>query len=144
MLNQLSIATVVIVFSVVLQSSFLGLIHFYFDKLRDDNKTPIGATHAITLLIVSALWLVVGIAVAIWSWAGLFYWLCGLPSVEESIYFATVAFTTLGFGDSVLSPEWRLLSGLAAVHGLILFGLTTAFLADIIFQIRGLQRSNSQ
>jgi hypothetical protein len=30
-----------------------------------------------------------------------------LPSFEESLYFSTVTFTTVGYGDIVLGPEWR-------------------------------------
>ncbi len=138
--NQLLLATLVIVFSVVLQSIMFGVIHHFLDRARNHLIAPLRMPMAVFMLVASALWLVVGIAVSIWTWAGLFYVLSDLPTVETSIYFATVAFTTLGFGDIVLDQQWRLLSGLAAVNGLILFGLTTAFLADIVFQIRALHR----
>ena len=41
-------------------------------------------------------------------------------------------FTTLGFGDIILDKPYRLMSGLLAADGLILFGLTTAFLIEFI------------
>ena len=53
-------------------------------------------------------------------------------SFEESLYFSSVAFTTLGFGDITLGPEWRLLSGVMAANGLIVFSLTTAFLIELM------------
>jgi hypothetical protein len=43
-----------------------------------------------------------------------------------------VSFTTLGFGDVTLPHDWRLLSGIIAANGLILFGLNTAFLIEIL------------
>lgn len=43
-----------------------------------------------------------------------------------------VTFTTLGYGDIVLGPEWRLLSGIEAINGIVLFGWSTAFLFAIV------------
>ena len=97
--NQLLLATLVIVFSVVLQSIMFGVIHHFLDRARNHLIAPLRMPMAVFMLVASALWLVVGIAVSIWTWAGLFYVLSDLPTVETSIYFATVAFTTLGFGD---------------------------------------------
>ena len=51
---------------------------------------------------------------------------------ESSMYFSLVAFTTLGFGDILLPQEWRLLGGMAAANGLLLFGLLTAILVETL------------
>ena len=37
-------------------------------------------------------------------------------------------FTTLGYGDIVMSPAWRLLGPLEAVAGMLMFGVSTALL----------------
>ena len=62
---------------------------------------------------------------------------------EASVYFSLVAFTTLGFGDVLLPVEWRLLGGLAAANGLLIFGLLTAMLVETLRQIRTRQRGGS-
>ncbi len=61
---------------------------------------------------------------------------------EPARYFSVVSFTTLGFGDIVLAAEWRLLSGLSAANGLLVFGLSTAFLVEFLTRLRQAQ-SNS-
>jgi hypothetical protein len=48
--------------------------------------------------------------------------------IEEALYFSTVSFSTIGFGDVVLSPEWRMFSSLEGINGFLLIGWSTAYL----------------
>lgn len=70
----------------------------------------------------------------IWSWAGLYLLrdCAPLTNIAEAVYFATVTYTTLGYGDITLDPSCRMLSGVEAANGLILFGWTTAFIFEVI------------
>jgi len=44
-----------------------------------------------------------------------------------------VTFTTLGYGDITLpEQEWRMLSGIEALNGILLVGWTTAFLFAVV------------
>jgi len=87
---------------------------------------------AVYLLSLSTLWLLAALSIAIWIWAGFFQLLQCFETLEESLYFSMVAFTTLGFGDVTLPQEWRILSGMIAANGLVLFGLNTAFLFEVL------------
>ena len=80
------------------------------------------------------------IAAAVWLWTVAFHRLGVFANVEEATYFALVSFTTLGFGDILLPLEWRLLGGVAAANGLLLFGLLTAILVETIRGVRLNQR----
>ena len=51
---------------------------------------------------------------------------------EEAVYFSFVTFTTVGFGDVVLTPGVRLLSGIEALNGIILVGWSTALLFAVV------------
>lgn len=75
--------------------------------------------------------------VIIWLWAGLFMAMqCSpLQSFSETLYFATVAYTTIGFGDIVLGESCRMLSGISGADGTILFGWTAAFIFEVVGQI---------
>lgn len=70
----------------------------------------------------------------IWGWAGLYLLRACQPltDIAEAVYFATVTYTTLGYGDITLEPSCRMLSGIEAANGLILFGWTTAFIFEVI------------
>jgi voltage-gated potassium channel len=57
-----------------------------------------------------------------------------LDSFDKAVYFSVVTFTTLGYGDiTLIDSEWRVLSGMEALNGILLVGWTTAFLF-VIFQ----------
>ncbi|HEX8817585.1 MAG TPA: ion channel, partial [Terriglobales bacterium] len=47
-------------------------------------------------------------------------------------YHSAVNFTTLGYGDMLLSPHWRMLGPLEAATGMLMFGVSTAQVFTII------------
>jgi hypothetical protein len=59
-------------------------------------------------------------------WAATYVALGAISTFEQALYFSTVTFTTLGFGDITLAQDWRLLSSFQAANGTILFGWSTA------------------
>ncbi len=68
----------------------------------------------------------------IWLYA-VFYWLMGLlPTLEQSLYFSTSAYSTVGETGAILPKAWRIVGVLEAVNGMLLIGWTTAFLFQIL------------
>ncbi len=55
-----------------------------------------------------------------------------LQTFETAVYFSLVTFTTLGYGDITLGPQWRILSGIEAMNGILLVGWTTALLFAVV------------
>lgn len=48
------------------------------------------------------------------------------------MYFSLVSFTTLGYGDVTLNPQWELLGPMEAMAGITVIGLSTAILFAVI------------
>jgi hypothetical protein len=56
-----------------------------------------------------------------------------LDTYEKAAYFSFVTYTTVGYGDVTLSTqEWRLLSGIEAMNGILLAGWSTALLFVVV------------
>jgi hypothetical protein len=55
---------------------------------------------------------------------------------EEALYFSTVTFSSIGYGDVVLSPRWRLLSSIEGANGVILFAWSTTFLFGVTTRLK--------
>lgn len=73
------------------------------------------------------------IEIIVWAYAYLALLPSGeLASFEESVYFSFVTFTTLGYGDITLAENWRLLSGIEALNGIMLVGWSTAMLFAVV------------
>jgi Ion channel len=65
-------------------------------------------------------------------WAA-FYVLNGLfDNFETSLYFSLNTYSTVGYGDVLLPGRWRVLGTIEAISGVLLCGLSTAFLFAII------------
>jgi len=79
-------------------------------------------------------------------WAG-FYYMKGLfTEFETALYFSLTCYTTIGFGDVVLPQKWRLLAPLEGISGVLLCGVSTAFVFAVIntlFQMRIKRASES-
>ncbi|MEM8813477.1 MAG: potassium channel family protein [Pseudomonadota bacterium] len=86
-------------------------------------------------VIIVVLWLFLLHTAEVWLWAACYLVLTDLPDFETALYFSTVSFTTLGYGDVVLAEDWRLLSALQAANGILLFGWSTAFLFAVVRRV---------
>lgn len=62
-----------------------------------------------------------------------------LDDFRTALYFSASSYSTLGFGDVVLSPDWRLFSAFEGVTGLILIGWSSAFLLSVTSRLRVLE-----
>lgn len=87
-------------------------------------------------LVVLALLLMLAHIIEMWMWAWTFMRLDLFDGWQQALYFSAVSYTTLGFGDVLLPEEWGLLSGAAAANGLLLFGLSAAFMVEASAKLR--------
>jgi hypothetical protein len=65
-------------------------------------------------------------------WAVLFIVTGAFRDFRVAYYHSAVNYTTLGYGDIVMSPAWRLLGPLEAANGMLMFGVTTAMVFAVI------------
>ena len=89
----------------------------------------------LALLALAVLVLVFAHTVQIWAWAVSFLAITELPDLSTSFYFATVTYTTLGYGDIVLGPGARIVATFCAITGLLTFGISTAFLMGVLTRV---------
>lgn len=87
------------------------------------------------LLTVVLLVLVAGNLVQMAIWAGLFLAYGEFQDYATAFYHSVVNFSTLGYGDVVMSEKRRLVGSLEAVNGVLMFGLTTSILFLILSEL---------
>lgn len=118
--------------AVVIHVMGLYLIRLRFDRVliqASQRRMKIiallfmaGTTVSVTLLH--------GLEATIWALG--FRWLHALPDRKSALLYSLGAMTTFGHSGMSLEPHWELMGALEALNGLILFGLSTAFLYAII------------
>ena len=80
---------------------------------------------AIALALVAHL-----IEIAVWA---VLFVMCGeFADFGTAFYHSAVNYTTLGYGDVLMSASWRLLGHLEAANGVLLFGVSTAMVFAIM------------
>ncbi|MBC7768246.1 MAG: two pore domain potassium channel family protein [Phycisphaerales bacterium] len=77
--------------------------------------------------------------VEIWLYALAYLLLGAAVDFETALYFSTVTFASLGYGDIVLSRDWRLFGAIEAANGVILFAWSTAFLLSVMARLKTLE-----
>ena len=68
-------------------------------------------------------------------WAEAFEFLGAMPDHKSAMLYSLSAMTTYGHASLYLKPEWQLMGALEALNGMLLFGLTTAFLFAMIQRV---------
>lgn len=72
--------------------------------------------------------LVIGNIAQVAIWALLYLFLGEFSKFGDAIYHSAVNFTTLGYGDIIMSEKHRLLGPLEAINGVLMIGVSTAVL----------------
>lgn len=98
------------------------------------HAAPIGhgLLRGVAPLIVATVALLVGTLLQFALWGGLFLWLGEFAQPCDAIYHSAVNFTSLGYGDIVMSRERRLLGPLEAANGMLMLGMSAAALMAIV------------
>jgi len=139
MLLELSVAALIMSTCVVIHIA--GLLSLVDRLLRQKHwiKQNVGFRHYTPLLTVIFA-VVTGLHVLeACIWAVFYCWHQLFPNAETALYFSLGSYTTIGYGDVVLPEKWRLLGTLEGITGVLLCGLSTAFIFAVVnalFKIR--------
>jgi hypothetical protein len=93
-------------------------------------------------LVRIASWAVFLHLLQIVVWALFYVWRGAMPDFQTAAYFSAVTYTTTGYGDLVLPPEWRLVGGVEALTGILMCGLSTGMFFAVFADIFGLDRQS--
>jgi hypothetical protein len=90
--------------------------------LRHVATIQIGLIGAVGLLLAALH----GVEAAVWAAA--YWWLGALSSPAEAILYSVDSMSTRGASGLVLERHWRMMGALEATDGMLLFGISTAFI----------------
>lgn len=139
LMRNLAVSSGMVALTVVIH--FLGLAGL-LAALRN-QRHRIGAqqsfVHHGAFVVAIVLGLFAVHSVEIWSYAVLYRALGAMGDFETALYFSTVSYASLGYGDVLLAREWRLVGAIEGANGIILLGWSTAFFVSVVARIRALE-----
>jgi hypothetical protein len=89
---------------------------------------------AIVIGVITAMVLILAVfhGVEAAFWASAYVWLGALDSPEAAILYSVDAMATRGASGLTLQPHWRMMGALEAADGMLLFGISTAFIFTVM------------
>jgi len=133
MLVQLILASFMVVVTVVVHlvglAILIRLLRSHHRLMRPLRIMPL------TLLLGASVGIVAIHTVEIWLYAALYFQLGATAGFEESLYFSTVTYATIGYGDVLLPYAWRILGAIEGATGIIMLGWSTAFLVSLLARL---------
>ena len=61
-------------------------------------------------------------------WAAAYVWLGALDSLNDAVLYSLDSMTTRGASGLMLEPHWQMMGALEAADGMLLFGISTAYI----------------
>jgi voltage-gated potassium channel len=147
MLTEIAIAAAIVSVCLVIHLAGILLMAGWLLRRREYLERRGSRRHFAMLIVMlfAAIMLLHLIQTSLWA---VFYYTQSLFSdFETSLYFSMVSFTTIGYGDVLLPRKWRLLGVIEGFSGVLLCGISTAFIFAVInaiFQTQLRQGSNQR
>ena len=135
MLRNLVVGLPTMLLCLALQAAFTFWSVRYY--MRQSDRTPTGRglfSHVRPLLIAMVI-MMLGNFFQIVIWGVLFLCLGEFRELYEAVYHSAVNFSSLGYGDVVMSARWKLLGPLEAGSGVLMFAMTSAALMTILQEL---------
>jgi hypothetical protein len=118
---------------VVFHAYCLGLLNKEVSsKLSDSRRLRHFSTASISVIGGAALSATILHGFEGLIWACTYRLLGALPDSRSAMLYSLNAMTSYGHANLYLAPRWEMMGALEALNGLILFGLTTAFLFTVL------------
>ena len=137
MLTQLAVATLMVIVTMMIHlvgvTTLARLLRY--DPTAEEHHQQFSPNVALLVLAI-VLALVTLHGVEIWLYAGLYLFLGAVADLETAVYFSTMTYAAIGFGDSEMARQWRLVSAIEGVNGVLLLGWSTAFFVSVVARLR--------
>ena len=134
-LLPLVVGTGAMLCTILIHAMPMGATIWFVRRERQIGHTGRGFWTDTGIIVPVVLLAMVAHLIEIALWAIVFL-VCGeFGDIGTAYYHSAVNFTTLGYGDVLLSPHWRMLGPLEAANGMLMFGVSTAQVFTVIVRL---------
>ena len=131
-LLPLAVGVVAVICTIVIHAVPLGATINLVRHEKKLGRVGIDSWIDIGIVVRVILYALAAHLIEIALWAALFL-ICGeFTDFATAYYHSAVNYTSLGYGDLIMSPSWKLLGPLETANGMLLFGVSTAMVFAVI------------
>jgi hypothetical protein len=139
--NQLLLGSAITLISLTGAALMWWVLNEMLHRMESWLRRPPKPVKSLVVIMMAVIATMAMMTLGVWLWAIIFTHMLIFNSLEEAVYYSLVAYTTLGLGDVVVPQDQRLLGGMTAANGFLMFGLMTAMLTDTLRHVRRVQRN---
>src|SRR5208337_5409254 len=129
--NHIAAALVLVTLTLFLQVSGVTALIEWLKRVLTRDTHNHGPVYAATLVVKSMVAIVILHGLVILLWASFYRMRC-FPSWDLAFYFSAASYSTVGYGDVLLPPKWRLLGPLESMVGMLMSGISVGLLFAVI------------
>jgi hypothetical protein len=138
-IGELAVATAMVLLTVLIHA--IGLYSVARLLRLEEREEAAAHIHplsvrgfATTLVVILSLIALHG--TEIWLYAFLYDAIGAVDGLRNAVYFSTTTYGAIGYDDAAMAEEWRLVSAIEGINGIILIGWSTAFFVMIVARMR--------
>jgi len=136
MFIPLIIGCIFALFTMAIQiAAVVLMLQYLFSIVQKENPKNTGMRLNAYVISVVMLMLFTGHMIQVAIWALLFMQLGEFSDFLTAFYHSMVNFASLGYGDIVMSEDWRLLGAIEASNGVLMFGLTAGAVLSVMSRL---------
>jgi hypothetical protein len=130
--------------NVVVHMAGFFIVFAYLQYVRRHGLVSHGLTHILRVLLAATVCIIVLHGIEVAMWAVLFRWVGAFPDAATALYFSLGSYSTVGAKGIALPHQWRMLEGVEALVGALMFGLSTAFIFSVITVVKQMWQNHQQ
>jgi hypothetical protein len=138
MLAELALSAVMVIITVVFHATGLAVLsHILKVESRGEARmhpNPLTAAGVgFTLVLVLGLFVLHG--AEIWFYGAVYLMIDAVQDLRTAIYFSTITYGAIGFSDVAMHEDWRLVSAIEGINGILLLGWSTAYFVTVVARV---------
>jgi voltage-gated potassium channel len=132
--GQTSAAASLVALTIIFQSAGMAALIYWVRFRFARGLHRLGPVRSAVLMVQFTAVIVTLHLFQVLLWAGFYRWNC-FPSWESAFYFSAASYSTVGYGDIILPQMWRSLGPVESVTGVLMCGLSAAFLFAVVTRL---------
>ena len=141
MIHELGTAVLLVMITLSVQCIGAAmLINWLKSTLRREFR-DIRMSSSAVLVMQATVAVIILQGLTILLWASCYRLLC-FSSWESAFYFSATSYSTVGYGDILLPPKWRLFGPLESMLGVLMCGISVSILFALINRLVDRENAN--
>lgn len=114
-------------------------IIYFVRYQRQSGRAGVGFWSDLGIVTGVTIFALIAHLLEVLLWAMIFAFCGEFTQLTTAFYHSAMNYTTLGYGDVIMSPSWKIFGPLEAADGMLMFGVSTAMIfavIQVLIQIR--------